>query len=86
MTPKEIAKECEILALDDSNFPSWAMDVKVTMSTLGLYRCIDDTTEGTVTPSNMSNFFALKVMRNHIHPDLKMCTCIRRTHVFCGHL
>jgi hypothetical protein len=72
MTPKENATEFEILTLDGSNFLSWAMDVKVTLSTLGLYSCIDDTAEGMVTPSNMSNFSALKVMRNHIHPDLKM--------------
>jgi hypothetical protein len=44
----------------------------VTLSTLELYRCIDDNTEGMVTSSNMSNFSTLKVMRNHIHLDLKM--------------
>jgi hypothetical protein len=43
-------KEFDILALDGSNFPSWAMDVKVNLSTLGLYKCIDETTTGTVTP------------------------------------
>jgi hypothetical protein len=48
------------------------MDVKVNLSTLGLYRCIDETTEGMITPSNMSNFSTLKEMRNHINPDLKM--------------
>jgi len=65
-------KEFELLALDGSNFPSWAMDLKVSLSTLGLYRCIDETAAGTVTPSSMSNYSALKVMRNHIHQDLKM--------------
>jgi hypothetical protein len=48
------------------------MDVKVNLLTLGLYRCIDETAAGTLTPSNMSNYSALKVMSNHIHPDLKM--------------
>ena len=65
-------KEFDILALAGSNFPSWAMDLKVSLSTLGLYRCIDETAAGTVTPSSMSNYSALKVMRNHIHQDLKM--------------
>ena len=65
-------KEFDILALDGSNFPSWAMDLKVNLSTLGLYRCIDDTVAGSVTPSSMSNYSALKVMRNHIHSHLKM--------------
>ncbi len=64
-------KEFDILALDGSNFPIWAMDLKVSLSTR-LYRCIDETTDGTITPSNMSKFSALKVIRNHIHPDLKM--------------
>ena len=61
-----------ILALDGSNFPSWVMDLKVSLSTLGLYICIDDTVAGFVTPSSMSNYSALEVMRSHIHPDLKL--------------
>ncbi len=65
-------KEFDILALDGSNFPIWAMDVKVSLSTNGLCRCIDKTIDVTVNPSNMSKFSALKVIRNHIHPDLKM--------------
>ncbi len=65
-------KEFDMLALDGFNFPIWVMDLKVSLSTNGLYRCIDETTDGTVTPSNMSKFSALKVIRNHIHPYLKM--------------
>lgn len=65
-------KEFDILALDGPNFPAWAMDVKVNLSTLGLYRSIDETVERNVNPSNMSKYSALKVMRNYIHPDLKM--------------
>jgi hypothetical protein len=65
-------KEFDILALDGSNLPSWAMDVKVNLLTLGLYRCIDETAAGTIIYSNMSNYSSLKVMRNHHHPDLKM--------------
>ena len=48
------------------------MDLKVSLSTLGLYICIDDTVAGFVTPSSMSNYSALEVMRSHIHPDLKL--------------
>ena len=65
-------KEFDILALDGPNFLSWVMDLKVNMLTLGFYRCIDETTAGTVTHSSMSNYPTLKVMRNHIHPDLKI--------------
>ena len=65
-------KEFDILILDGSNFPSWAMDLKVNLSTLGLYRCIDEIEAGIVTPSSMSNYSTLKVMRNHIHQDLKI--------------
>jgi hypothetical protein len=57
-----VTKEFDILALDGSNFPFWAMDVKVNLSTLGLYRCIDETAAGTLTPSNMSNYSALKAI------------------------
>ena len=48
------------------------MDVKVNLTTNGLYKCINKTAEGNVAPSNMSKYTALKVMRNHIHQDLKM--------------
>ena len=43
-------KEFDILALDGSNFPSWAIDLKVNLSTLGLYICIYEIVAGTVTP------------------------------------
>jgi hypothetical protein len=62
------------------------MDVKVQLSTLGLYRCIGDMAEGPINPSNMSKFSALKVMRNHIHPDLKMEYMYAEDPVFYGHL
>ena len=48
-------KEFDILALDASNFPIWAMDLKVSLSTNGLYRCIDETTDGTITPLTCQN-------------------------------
>ena len=48
------------------------MNVKVNLSTNGLYRCIDETAEGNVAPSNVSKYSALKVTRNHIRQDLKM--------------
>jgi hypothetical protein len=57
-------KEFDILALDGSNFSSWAIDLKVNLSTLGLYICIDEIAAGTVTPSSISNYSTLNVMRN----------------------
>ena len=37
---KMAAKEFEVLALDGSNFPQWATDIKVSLSTHGLYQCL----------------------------------------------
>ena len=68
---KMAAKEFEVLALDGSNFPQWATDIEVSLSTRGLYQCL--TTPGTNDPPILDAMKcgALYIIRNHIHPDLK---------------
>ena len=34
------AKEFKVLTLDGHNFPQWATDIKVSLSTRGLYQCL----------------------------------------------
>ena len=68
---KIAAKEFEVLALDGSNFPQWATDIKVSLSTRGVYQCL--TPSGTNDPPILETvkYGALYIIRNHIHPDLK---------------
>ena len=58
-------KEFETLALDGSNFPSWAMDLKFNLSTLGLYRCINETAAGTV-PTQHVQLLCLKAYEESV--------------------
>ena len=63
---KMTAKEFEVLALDGSNFPQWATDIKVSLSTRGVYQCL--TPPGTNDPPipETVKYGALYIIRNHI--------------------
>jgi hypothetical protein len=39
-------KEFDLLALDGHNYPTWAMDVKVSLASRGLYRAVLPPEEG----------------------------------------
>jgi hypothetical protein len=70
-------KEFEVLALDGHNFPTWATDVKVSLSRCGLFQCLADSEKSTQVSTEKStqtwslNTWWRKIIRNHIHPDLK---------------
>ena len=64
-------KEFEQLALDGHNYPTWAVDVKVSLSWRGLYRAVAPPQEGVAPLDDQYVFSALYIIRSHIHPDLK---------------
>jgi hypothetical protein len=64
-------KEFEILALDGHNFPTWATDIKVGLSTRGLFPCLAAPAAGAPPIPDPIKFGALSIIRNNIHPDLK---------------
>jgi hypothetical protein len=64
-------KEFEILALDGHNFSTWATDIKVGLSTRGLFPCLAATAAGALPIPDPIKFGALSIIRNNIHPDLK---------------
>ena len=64
-------KEFEVLALDGHNFPTWAMDIKVSLSRCGLYACLSDSETSTKSMTEKNKYEALYIIRNHIHLDLK---------------
>jgi len=65
------AKEFEVLALDGSNFPQWATDIKVSLSTHGVYQCLTPPGRNDPPIPKTVKYGALYIIRNHIHPDLK---------------
>ena len=65
------AKEFKVLTLDGHNFPQWATDIKVSLSTRGLYQCLTPPGANDPPIEDAMKFGALYIIRNHIHPDLK---------------
>ena len=65
------AKEFEQLALDGQNYPTWDVDVKVSLSSRGLYRAVAPPQEGVAPLDDQYVFSTLYIIWSHIHPDLK---------------
>ena len=64
-------KEFSELTLDGHNFPTWVMDLKVSLSLRGIYKAIDTPKQGDAPLSQPSKYHALYIIRNHIYIDLK---------------
>ncbi|XP_020172995.1 uncharacterized protein [Aegilops tauschii subsp. strangulata] len=69
------AKEFEELVLNGHNYPTWAMDVKISLASRGIARAIQDPETplpvGTTPLTEQQNYATLYIIRHHIHPDLK---------------
>jgi hypothetical protein len=63
--------EFEELALDGHNYPTWAMDIKISLTLHGMYVAIVPPAERTIPLRGPFKFNALYIIRNHIHNDLK---------------
>ena len=58
-------------ALDGSNFSQCATDIKVSLSTRGLYQCLTPPGANDPPIPETVTYEVLYILRNHIHPDLK---------------
>ncbi|KAM3189271.1 hypothetical protein ACQJBY_067907 [Aegilops geniculata] len=69
------AKEFEELALNGHNYPTWAMDIKISLASRGIARAIQPPEtplpDGAMLLTEQQNYAALFIIRHHIHPDLK---------------
>ena len=69
------AKEFEELALNGHNYPTWAMDIKISLASRGIARAIQPPETplpaGATPLTEQQNYAALFIIRHHIHPDLK---------------
>ena len=69
------AKEFEELALNGHNYPTWAMDIKISLASRGIARAIQPPEtplpDGATPLTEQQNYAALFIIRHHIHPDLK---------------
>jgi len=64
-------KEFDLLALDGHNYPTWAMDVKVSLVSRGLYRAVLPPEDGVAPLDDQHVYTTLYIIRSHIHHDLK---------------
>jgi hypothetical protein len=64
---------CEFneLALDGHNYPTCAMDIKISLALRGVYEAILPPEERTVPLLDPFKYNALYIIRNHLHIDLK---------------
>nr|AAT85780.1 zinc knuckle domain containing protein [Oryza sativa Japonica Group] len=67
ITKKEFAE----LALDGSNYLTWALDVEIKLDSIGLDHTIVLPELGTVESTKAEKAKALHFLRHHLHPDLK---------------
>jgi hypothetical protein len=61
----------EKLALDEHNYPTWAMNVKISLALCGVYEAILPPEERIVPLLDPFKYNALYIIRNHLHVDLK---------------
>jgi hypothetical protein len=66
-----MAHQFEELALDGHNYPTWVMDVKISLALRGMYEAIVPPTEREQALPPTHQYNALYIISHHIHHDLK---------------
>jgi hypothetical protein len=66
-----MARKFEELALDGHNYPTWAMDIKISLVFRWMYETIVPHADRQQELPPTHQYNALYIIRHHIHPDLK---------------
>jgi hypothetical protein len=74
--------EFEKLALDEHNYPTWAMGVKISLVLCGVYEAILHPAERTVQLLEPFKYSDLYIIRNHLHTDLKSEYVMKKNQVY----
>jgi hypothetical protein len=67
-----MAREFDELILDGHNYPTWALDVKIILAFHRIMATLTPPTEREAAFLDTYKYHALYIIRNHIHPDLKL--------------
>jgi hypothetical protein len=67
-----MTREFEELALDGHNYPTWALDVRLSLALRGVYESMLPPQERSVPILDPFKYNALYIIRNHRHIDLKL--------------
>jgi hypothetical protein len=63
--------EFENLAIDGHNYPTWAMDINISLTLRGMYKAIVSPADRQQELPPTHKYNILYIIRHHIHPDLK---------------
>jgi hypothetical protein len=66
-----MSQEFEELTLDGHNYPTWTMDIKISLTLIGMYEAIVPPADRQQELPPTHKYNALYIIRHHIHPDLK---------------
>ena len=72
-------KDFNVLEADGSNYLTWAMDVKIILSSKGFTNAINEASSSGPAITDLTKYDVLHFLRHHLHPDLKMNILWRRT-------
>jgi hypothetical protein len=61
----------EKIVLDGHNYPTWAMDIKISLAFRGVYEAILPPEEMIVPLFETFKYNTICIIRNHLHIDLK---------------
>ena len=65
------SKDFNVLEADGSNYLTWAMDVKIILSSKGFTNAINEASSSTPAISDTTKYVVLHFLRHHLHHDLK---------------
>jgi hypothetical protein len=66
-----MAREFEELALDGHNYPTWALDIKISLASKNILSVLLPPNERVDPLHDAYKYNALYIIRHHLHPDLK---------------
>jgi hypothetical protein len=66
-----MAREFEELALDGHNYPTWTLDVNISLAFQGILSALSPPMDREAAFLNTFKCQALFIIWNHLHPDLK---------------
>jgi hypothetical protein len=66
-----MAHEFEELALDEHNYPIWALDIKISLAFWGVLPALSPPTDREAAFLDIFKYQALFIIQNHPHPNLK---------------
>jgi hypothetical protein len=67
-----MAREFEELALDGHNYPTWAMEVRISLAFQEIQPALSSPEKREAAFLDIYMYQAIFIIQNHLHPDLKL--------------